>query len=198
MVPNTRRHQGVQITDRETTDSKIKLSINQRKPVPPPKQENTGFKKLALNIVHAVEFSRNGRTRVTVARRGPISRGCSVLHPVIRWGPIRTLRTRTIESSSGSGLFVPLEEEKLSRFSRSCGATNEYFTYLRGLLQLGPASRACRPSFRPFRGIRAPRMRWAPPLHRPRRGGDRGHRDPLGAGRPREVDGEGLAGGVVE
>ena len=61
---------------------------------------------------------------------------------------------------------MPLEEEKLFRFSRSCGATNEYFTEIRDLPQLGPASRACRPSFRPSGRIRAPRMRCLAPGHR--------------------------------
>jgi hypothetical protein len=54
----------VSITDRETTDSKIKLSINQRNPTHSEEQDRV--QKLALNIVHAVEFSRNGRTRITI------------------------------------------------------------------------------------------------------------------------------------
>ena len=52
---------GNSITDRETTDYKNQIVHQSKESIPTPKGVRLGFNKLALNIVHAVEFSRNGR-----------------------------------------------------------------------------------------------------------------------------------------
>jgi hypothetical protein len=43
------------------------LTVHQSKGIPPNRSWDR-VQKLALNIVHAVEFSRNGRTRVSASR----------------------------------------------------------------------------------------------------------------------------------
>jgi hypothetical protein len=91
MVPNTpKRRQGVQITDRET----IKTDCPSIKGNPsPPKRQKHGVQKLALNIVHAVEFSRNGRTQVRpldLPPGQPLHYSTSMrLHPDLRPGSLR-------------------------------------------------------------------------------------------------------------
>ncbi len=61
MVPNTEVPRSL-FTDRETTDYQNQIVHQSKESIPTPKSK-LGFNKLALNIVHAVEFSRNGRTR---------------------------------------------------------------------------------------------------------------------------------------
>jgi hypothetical protein len=53
------------------------LSINPKESHPHQKAEDR-VQKLALNIVHAVEFSRNGRTRISALR--PASRATYLLY----------------------------------------------------------------------------------------------------------------------
>jgi hypothetical protein len=87
MVPNTPKgaEEFKSLTEKQLTRKSNCPSIKGNPP--PPKQEH-GVQKLALNIVHAVEFSRNGRTQVPVAGGEPISRGCFVVfRPGILEGP---------------------------------------------------------------------------------------------------------------
>ena len=62
-TPPRRAAPGNLISDRETINTDCP-SIQRN----PTRQNLVGVQKLALNIVHAVEFSRNGRTRVTASR----------------------------------------------------------------------------------------------------------------------------------
>jgi hypothetical protein len=70
---------------------------------------------LALNIVHAVEFSRNGRTRITaLSDRSAGAVSFSPGHPM-RMDPDASSSAK--RCSSRLGIFVPLEAEKLFALS---------------------------------------------------------------------------------
>jgi len=64
---------------------------------------------LALNIVHAVEFSRNGRTRFTTRDQADHSGLVFVVPSGHPEGRIRMLQADE-KTSSRLGIFVPLEE----------------------------------------------------------------------------------------
>ena len=103
---------------------------------------------MALNIVHAVEFSRNGRTRHTHPQTGPHTGAITRPHPAIPTGTHPNASNRK-KTSSPSGIIVPLEEDELdaSQQFRSSAPVGQRVITLREIptpTQIQPASRACR------------------------------------------------------
>ena len=102
---------------------------------------------MALNIVHAVEFSRNGRTQQPNPKPGqPLKQYRS--HPAIQTGRIRTHQTRKKHTFTSSGSSCQLEDQNRRISAIPLRApVGQRRTTIRGnpsSAQTMRASRACR------------------------------------------------------